>query len=188
MHEELAHIYLKIGFYNPRLVLMRSVVTYGYYVRETNQQQVVEVLRRFGLFVSDTISTNAVMVAYCHQYLKKRLSTYSPDTAIVDEFHRCLSVVRFIGRGPTMNECKIHRGCAQFSIASMIVNRAANAFCTAAQTAAQSLGTTIDMPFCNNFGAAQCLGTQFLLLNGLNWLEGSTEPYINESSKSHIVW
>jgi len=58
--EELAHISsTEIGFYQPAIgVLMRSVVTYGYYVRETNpQQQVVEVLRRFGLFVSDTIST-----------------------------------------------------------------------------------------------------------------------------------
>jgi len=74
-----------------------------------------------------------------------------------------------------MNECKIHRGCAQFSIASMIVNRAANAFCTAAQTAGKSHWDDDMILPPNNWSSPvrdledRVFLMSSLLLNGLNW-------------------
>ncbi len=104
--EELAHISStedRILLTRDRGVLMRSVVTYGYYVRETNpQQQVVEVLRRFDLFGS---------VAPFQRCLRCNglLSPVSKETIIellppqiqqsIDEFHRCLECDRIYWKG-----------------------------------------------------------------------------------------
>ena len=104
--EELAHISStedRILLTRDRGVLMRSVVTYGYYVRETNpQQQVVEVLRRFDLFGS---------VAPFQRCLRCNglLSPVSKETIIdllppqiqqsVDEFHHCLECGQIYWKG-----------------------------------------------------------------------------------------
>jgi uncharacterized protein with PIN domain len=104
--EELAHISStenRILLTRDRGVLMRSVVTYGYYVRETNpQQQVVEVLRRFGLFAS------VIPFQRCLR-CNGLLSPVSKETIIdllppqiqqsVDEFHRCLECSQIYWQG-----------------------------------------------------------------------------------------
>lgn len=104
--EELAHISSteeRILLTRDRGVLMRSVVTHGYYVRETDpQQQVVEVLRRFNLFGS---------VAPFQRCLRCNglLSPVSKETIIdqlppqikqeVDEFHRCIDCGQIYWKG-----------------------------------------------------------------------------------------
>ncbi|OUL17716.1 Mut7-C RNAse domain-containing protein [Nostoc sp. 106C] len=48
---EISHTQVRILLTRDKGLLMRSLVTYGYYVRSTNpQQQILEVLRRFELF------------------------------------------------------------------------------------------------------------------------------------------
>ncbi len=84
-------------------LLMRSVVTYGYYVRNTDpQQQIVEVLRRFDLF--DLVSPfkrclrcNGILQAVDKQAVINQL----PDTVVLytDEFHRCQNCAQIYWKG-----------------------------------------------------------------------------------------
>ncbi|MBH8573835.1 Mut7-C ubiquitin/RNAse domain-containing protein [Nostocaceae cyanobacterium CENA369] len=94
--EELAkisHEQSRILLTRDKGLLMRSLVTYGYYVRSTNpQQQIVEVLRRFDLF-------NAVYpfqrCLRCNGLLKHTdkevIVDQLPETVQlqINEFHRC---------------------------------------------------------------------------------------------------
>lgn len=104
--EELAHISStedRFLLTRDRGLLMRSMVTHGYYVRSTNpQQQVVEVLRRFDLFGS---------VAPFHRCLRCNglLKPVSKETIIdqlppqvqqvVNEFHRCSECCQIYWKG-----------------------------------------------------------------------------------------
>jgi hypothetical protein len=104
--EELAHISStedRILLTRDRGLLMRSMVTHGYYVRSTNpQQQVVEVLRRFDLFGA---------VAPFHRCLRCNglLKTVSKESIIdqlppqirqvVNEFHRCSECCQIYWKG-----------------------------------------------------------------------------------------
>lgn len=104
--EELAHISStedRILLTRDRGVLMRSVVTHGYYVRETNpQQQVVEVMRRFDLFG---------LVAPFQRCLRCNglLEPVSKETIIdllppkiqqlVSDFHRCIQCRQIYWKG-----------------------------------------------------------------------------------------
>lgn len=84
-------------------LLMRSVVTYGYYVRNTDpQQQIVEVLRRFDLF--DLVSPfqrclrcNGILQPVDKQVVIDQL----PDTVVLytDEFHRCQKCAQIYWKG-----------------------------------------------------------------------------------------
>ncbi|MCP6758290.1 MAG: Mut7-C ubiquitin/RNAse domain-containing protein [Fischerella sp. CENA71] len=84
-------------------LLMRSVVTYGYYVRNTDpQQQIVEVLRRFDLF--DLVSPfqrclrcNGILQPVDKQVVIDQL----PDTVVLytDEFHRCQNCAQIYWKG-----------------------------------------------------------------------------------------
>ncbi|HEY9633304.1 MAG TPA: Mut7-C RNAse domain-containing protein [Coleofasciculaceae cyanobacterium] len=74
-------------------LLMRSLVTYGYYVRETDpERQVVEVLRRFGLF---GLSKPFVRCIRCNGLLepvaKETILDQLPQKTqlSINEFHRC---------------------------------------------------------------------------------------------------
>ena len=104
--KELAHISStedRILLTRNRGLLMRSIVIYGYYVRETNpQQQVVGVLRRFNLFES---------VAPLQRCLRCNglLSPVSKETIIdllphqtqqlVDEFRCCIECGQIYWKG-----------------------------------------------------------------------------------------
>lgn len=73
---------------------MRSVIKYGYYIRETNPiQQVVEVLRRFNLFESVAPLQRCLR---CNGLLspvsKETIALLLPHQIqqLVDEFHRCI--------------------------------------------------------------------------------------------------
>lgn len=84
-------------------LLMRSLVTYGYYIRATNpEQQVVEVLQRFDLFAKvlpfqRCIRCNGLLEPVAKEEIvdqlpqKTRLST--------DEFHRCRECRQIYWRG-----------------------------------------------------------------------------------------
>ncbi|RAM49102.1 MAG: twitching motility protein PilT [Hapalosiphonaceae cyanobacterium JJU2] len=84
-------------------LLMRSVVTYGYYVRNTDpQQQIVEVLRRFDLF--DLVSPFKRCLR-CNGILelvdKEAVIDQLPDTVVLytDEFHRCQNCAQIYWKG-----------------------------------------------------------------------------------------
>ncbi|QSJ15653.1 Mut7-C ubiquitin/RNAse domain-containing protein [Nostoc sp. UHCC 0702] len=74
-------------------LLMRSLVIYGYYVRNTNpQQQIVEVLHRFGLFNAVSpfqrcLRCNGILEVIPKESIVDQL----PETVQlqIDEFHRC---------------------------------------------------------------------------------------------------
>lgn len=74
-------------------LLMRSLVTHGYYVRETDpKRQVVEVLRRFALFNSVNpfqrcLRCNGLLEAVDKELLADQIP---PTTRLhINEFHRC---------------------------------------------------------------------------------------------------
>ncbi|TBR60734.1 twitching motility protein PilT [Mastigocladus laminosus UU774] len=84
-------------------LLMRSVVTYGYYVRNTDpHQQIVEVLRRFDLF--DLVSPFKRCLR-CNGILelvdKQAVIDHLPDTVVLytDEFHRCQNCAQIYWKG-----------------------------------------------------------------------------------------
>ncbi|BAZ66747.1 MAG: Mut7-C ubiquitin/RNAse domain-containing protein [Pelatocladus maniniholoensis HA4357-MV3] len=84
-------------------LLMRSIVTYGYYVRNTDpQQQIVEILRRFDLF--DLVSPFQRCLR-CNGILqpvdKQAVINQLPDTVVLytDEFHRCQNCARIYWKG-----------------------------------------------------------------------------------------
>ncbi len=74
-------------------LLMRSIVTYGYYVRSTDpQQQIVEVLRRFDLFKSVSpfqrcLRCNGLLKTVAKETIIDEL----PESVVLytNEFHRC---------------------------------------------------------------------------------------------------
>lgn len=76
-----------------RGLLMRSLVTYGYYVRATDpDQQVVEVLRRFDLFKSvqpfqRCIRCNGLLEPVAKETILDQLPEQTKLS--IDEFHRC---------------------------------------------------------------------------------------------------
>jgi hypothetical protein len=84
-------------------LLMRSLVTYGYYVRETDpDRQVVEVLRRFGLF---RLSKPFVRCIRCNGLLepvaKETILEQLPQNTQVsiNEFHRCNECAQIYWKG-----------------------------------------------------------------------------------------
>jgi uncharacterized protein with PIN domain len=76
-----------------RGVLMRSVVTHGYYVRETHPpQQVVEVLQRFDLFgavvpFQRCLRCNSLLQPVSKETIIDQLQPQTQE--YMDEFHRC---------------------------------------------------------------------------------------------------
>lgn len=76
-----------------RGVLMRSVVTRGYYVRRTNpQEQIVEVLRRFNLFETlapfqRCLRCNGLLKLVSKETIIDQLPFQIQQT--LNEFHRC---------------------------------------------------------------------------------------------------
>ncbi len=74
-------------------LLMRSLVTYGYYVRETNpERQVVEVLRRFDLFgkvlpFQRCIRCNGLLQPVAKEAIIDQLP--EKTKLEINEFHRC---------------------------------------------------------------------------------------------------
>lgn len=84
-------------------LLMRSRVTYGYYVRATNpDQQVVEVLRRFDLFgkvlpFQRCIRCNGLLEPVSKESILDQLP---PKTRLeIDDFHRCSECSQIYWRG-----------------------------------------------------------------------------------------
>jgi hypothetical protein len=84
-------------------LLMRSRVTYGYYVRATNpDRQVVEVLRRFDLFgkvlpFQRCIRCNGLLEPVSKESIFEQLP---PKTRLeIDEFHRCCECNQVYWRG-----------------------------------------------------------------------------------------
>jgi uncharacterized protein len=84
-------------------LLMRSIVTYGYYVRQTNpQQQILEVMQRFDLFnlVSPfrrCLRCNGVLKPVTKESVIKEL----PETVKLqnNEFHRCQDCAQIYWKG-----------------------------------------------------------------------------------------
>lgn len=75
-----------------RGLLMRSLVTYGYYVRETNpERQVIEVLRRFDLFNWVAPFKRCLRCNGLLEPVGKSLIDQLPEKTQLhmDEFHRC---------------------------------------------------------------------------------------------------
>lgn len=74
-------------------LLMRSLITYGYYVRETNpERQVVEVLQRFNLFklvqpLKRCIRCNGLLVPVAKDSILDQLP--QKTRLSINEFHRC---------------------------------------------------------------------------------------------------
>lgn len=84
-------------------LLMRSLVTYGYYVRQTNPQiQIVEVLQRFDLF---KLVSPFVRCIRCNGLLesvnKEAIINQLPSSvqSQVDEFRRCQSCQQIYWKG-----------------------------------------------------------------------------------------
>lgn len=104
--EELAHISStedRILLTRDRGVLMRSIVTHGYYVRSTNpQQQVMEVLRRFSLFESvipfqRCLRCNGLLEPVSKETIIDQLPPKVQQ--LVDEFYRCIECCQIYWKG-----------------------------------------------------------------------------------------
>ncbi len=84
-------------------LLMRSLVTYGYYVRATNpEQQVVEVLRRFNLFKSVEPFRRCIRCNGLLEPVDKEsiLDQLPPKTQLlINEFHRCSACGQIYWKG-----------------------------------------------------------------------------------------
>ena len=84
-------------------LLMRSLVTYGYYVRATNpEQQVVEVLQRFDLFgkvlpFQRCIRCNGLLEPVAKEAIVDQLP--QKTRLAIDEFHRCRECHQIYWRG-----------------------------------------------------------------------------------------
>lgn len=84
-------------------LLMRSLVTYGYYVRATKpEQQVIEVLRRFDLFgkvlpFQRCIRCNGLLEAVSKESILDQLP--EKTRLEIDEFHRCSECSQIYWRG-----------------------------------------------------------------------------------------
>ncbi|MBV9385783.1 MAG: Mut7-C ubiquitin/RNAse domain-containing protein [Chroococcidiopsidaceae cyanobacterium CP_BM_ER_R8_30] len=104
--EELAQISSTQGrilLTRDRGVLMRSVVTHGYYVRATHPpQQVVEVLRRFNLFEAVVPFQRCLRCNGLLQPVSKEtiIDQLQPQTQeYMDEFHRCVECGQIYWKG-----------------------------------------------------------------------------------------
>jgi len=104
--EELAQISAsqqRILLTRDRGLLMRSVVTYGYYVRHTNpEQQIVEVLQRFDLFNSvkpfqRCIRCNGLLKPISKESILDRLPQQTKLS--IHEFHSCKSCKQIYWKG-----------------------------------------------------------------------------------------
>ena len=84
-------------------LLMRSIVTYGYYVRSTNpQRQIVEVLSRFDLLKSVTpfqrcIRCNGSLESVSKESIIEQLPPLVRQD--VDKFHRCIECRQIYWKG-----------------------------------------------------------------------------------------
>ena len=84
-------------------LLMRSLVTFGYYVRATNpEQQVIEVLQRFNLFTKvipfqRCIRCNGLLAPVAKESIIEQIPQKTRDT--INEFHRCLECSQIYWRG-----------------------------------------------------------------------------------------
>ncbi|HEY9829721.1 MAG TPA: Mut7-C RNAse domain-containing protein [Stenomitos sp.] len=84
-------------------LLMRSLVTYGYYVRATNpEQQIIEVLRRFDLFgkilpFQRCIRCNGLLEPVSKESILDQLPHQT--RLEIDEFHRCGECSQVYWRG-----------------------------------------------------------------------------------------
>ncbi len=84
-------------------LLMRSLVTYGYYVRETNpERQVVEVLRRFDLFklvqpFKRCIRCNGLLETVAKESILDQLP--QKTRLAINEFHRCAECSQIYWKG-----------------------------------------------------------------------------------------
>ncbi|MBW4565292.1 MAG: Mut7-C ubiquitin/RNAse domain-containing protein [Mojavia pulchra JT2-VF2] len=104
--EELAaisHKQLRILLTRDKGLLMRSLVTYGYYVRSTNpQQQIIEVLRRFDLFklvspFQRCLRCNGLLETVAKESIIDQL----PESVQLQnhEFHRCQDCAQIYWQG-----------------------------------------------------------------------------------------
>lgn len=84
-------------------VLMRSLVTYGYYVRSTNsEEQLIEILRRFNLFDAVSPFQRCIRCNGCLEPVDKvtiedRLPPRTKQE--IDRFHRCHNCDRIYWQG-----------------------------------------------------------------------------------------
>src|SRR5919202_3841847 len=84
-------------------LLMRSLVTYGYYVRATNpEQQVIEVIRRFNLFEKvlpfhRCIRCNGLLESVSKESILDQLP--EKTRLEINEFHRCCGCHQVYWRG-----------------------------------------------------------------------------------------
>jgi uncharacterized protein len=100
---EISHTQVRILLTRDKGLLMRSLVTYGYYVRSTNpEQQILEVLRRFNLF--NAVSPFARCLR-CNGLLesiaKERIIDQLPESVQLqnNEFHRCQTCEQVYWKG-----------------------------------------------------------------------------------------
>jgi uncharacterized protein len=104
--EELANISATSGrilLTRDRGLLMRSLVTYGYYVRSTNPpRQIIEVMQRFDLFrsvmpFSRCLRCNGLLETVAKETIIDQL----PESVrlTVNEFHRCSECCQIYWRG-----------------------------------------------------------------------------------------
>jgi hypothetical protein len=104
--EELAEISAsqqRVLFTRDKGLLMRSRVTYGYYVRATNpEQQIIEVVRRFDLFgkilpFQRCIRCNGLLEPVSKESILDQLPHQT--RLEIDEFHRCGACSQIYWRG-----------------------------------------------------------------------------------------
>lgn len=100
---EISHTQVRILLTRDKGLLMRSLVTYGYYVRSTNpQQQILEVLRRFNLF---NLVSPFQRCLRCNGLLeniaKERIIDLLPESVQLqnNEFHRCQNCAQVYWKG-----------------------------------------------------------------------------------------
>ena len=93
----------RVLFTRDKGLLMRSRVTYGYYVRATNpEQQIIEVLRRFDLFgkilpFQRCIRCNGLLEPVSKESILDQLPHQT--RLEIDEFHRCGACSQIYWRG-----------------------------------------------------------------------------------------
>jgi uncharacterized protein len=100
---EVSHTQERMLLTRDKGLLMRSLVTHGYYVRSTNpQQQIVEVLRRFDLFklvspFQRCLRCNGLLKSIAKETIIDEL----PETVQLQnqEFHRCQNCAQIYWKG-----------------------------------------------------------------------------------------
>lgn len=106
LDEEIAQISAeqnRIVLTRDRGVLMRSLVTYGYYIRSTDpNQQVLEVLRRFNLFQLVAPFQRCIRCNGLLEVVDKNLIVHQLPQKVQEdimEFHRCLNCYQIYWKG-----------------------------------------------------------------------------------------